>query len=536
VIYSFLFYICPILLLVPGRAQSTQHGGSGQTVSLKGSVTDSLTHVPIPDVEVSVHGPKGDLDTTTDARGAFSLNEIVVGRYRINLAKDGYARADPKHSKRVIVSGLADPSVSFSMDKEAVIAGRVFTSKHAPAAGQRLSLWEQVAEGGTDSLRFRGYAVTDDLGDYRIASLSAGAYYLATSPPPLPLTVPAPKTAPSPDTAAVTTFYPNAVSLEAAQEIAIKTGEQREDVDVIAQEANAYCITARIPRRPTDSSELPFMALTLAQRTRGLEIVLATSRVQMLGSVEICHAPPGAYILAGVTPWGSLLHADVYVARRNLDLGVLPESPGAPVHGQIVIEHRQDEPSLPASITIQLQPVDRLLYSSERATATVSTSGAFTLPYVFPGKFWLTMRGAPKGYYMTRVEAGGIDCSRQPLTVGPDTAVRVSVGTDAASLQGRIVDGHDVPVNQVRLVFAPRNLSPPLSPRAIMSVEPDQNGTYLLQNIPPGDYQLLVVPLAAANQCESLLYLNQHRSEARELTLGSSQSMTLDLHVAEIDQ
>ena len=64
--------------------------------------------------------------------------------------------------------------------------------------------------------------------------------------------------------------------------------------------------------------------------------------------------------------------------------------------------------------------------------------------------------------------------------------------------------------------------------RQIMTTRPDQNGTFRLRGLPPGDYYLVAVDPAEQGEWFEPTYLEAHRTGATHVTLGEGQTLTQD--------
>ena len=71
------------------------------TGGLSGIVTDT-TGAVIPGATVTLHGPQGDRELTTDSLGRYSANNLVPGFYDVTLAKEGFMRVESKHNEIVV--------------------------------------------------------------------------------------------------------------------------------------------------------------------------------------------------------------------------------------------------------------------------------------------------------------------------------------------------------------------------------------------------------------------------------------------------
>src|SRR5690348_8764441 len=68
--------------------------------SVDGTLTDSVSHRPIPDVIVTLLGPARYNDTT-DETGVFHISPVRLGKYVLNIVKAGYVLPPSRASFQV---------------------------------------------------------------------------------------------------------------------------------------------------------------------------------------------------------------------------------------------------------------------------------------------------------------------------------------------------------------------------------------------------------------------------------------------------
>lgn len=121
-----MWRLCAILLVAV-----TAHS---QTVD--GTLTDSITHVPIPDVIVTLLGP-ARYNATTDEAGVFHFPEVRQGKYFLNIVKSGYVLpASQSGSFRVD----KDTRLSVEMDPLGRVEGRIRYPDGRPAPRAAVAL------------------------------------------------------------------------------------------------------------------------------------------------------------------------------------------------------------------------------------------------------------------------------------------------------------------------------------------------------------------------------------------------------------
>jgi len=148
---------------------------------------------------------------------------------------------------------------------------------------------------------------------------------------------------------------------------------------------------------------------------------------------------------------------------------------------------------------------------SAKAVATAADNGQFSFDHLTPGTYWIaaSLQGHLPAEYGQRSPTGtGI-----PLTLAPGQKVsNIRIGlTPTGSMTGRIVDEDGEPVPRVQ-VQALRSVyrNGQRVQTITQSVLSDDRGAYRLFWLPPGEYRISALPVAASDQA-SATYITQPR-------------------------
>ena len=79
-----LLLLCSLLPVAPALAAGGQYG------NLVGSISDATSKAPIAGALVTAVSPSGRYSASTDARGRFSILQMVVDTYTVTVTKQGY--------------------------------------------------------------------------------------------------------------------------------------------------------------------------------------------------------------------------------------------------------------------------------------------------------------------------------------------------------------------------------------------------------------------------------------------------------------
>src|SRR5260370_22900450 len=130
----------------------------------------------------------GNHTALTGADGAFHMDNIAPGRYRLFAERTGYLEVDkhrPRSDGRLLTlkAGQELKDVLIRLQAAAVIEGRVTQEDGDPLPDAQLAELRQTFALGRRHWEQAGGERTNDLGEYRIANLPAGSYYISVTPP-----------------------------------------------------------------------------------------------------------------------------------------------------------------------------------------------------------------------------------------------------------------------------------------------------------------------------------------------------------------
>jgi len=180
-----------VLIGTAGGAQAQQLGGEDK-FSLRGRVVNAVTGQAVAGALVEVVGGARNAQFS-GADGAFLFKDLDRGEYVVFAKKPGYfndreagqyrAGFDVPWVDTSRQSVPSDEEAVVKLTPEGVISGRVEDEKGRPLEGVNVQAEMWMVSNGTKRLQpWPGGSVqTDDEGDFRIAELPAGDFYLKFS-------------------------------------------------------------------------------------------------------------------------------------------------------------------------------------------------------------------------------------------------------------------------------------------------------------------------------------------------------------------
>src|ERR1017187_5125951 len=242
--------VLAFVICIVGHAQDPNIVKGPAPGSISGTVTAAGAGTPMPDVEVSVNrgGPQ-QIHAVTDSQGHFALRGLEPGRYRISAnapAANGRVGFGPSATRQVELQAGQDlEAFDFHLVLRGQISGRVVEQNKEPVPGVTVYLVvREYVAGGLRSV-FAGAGNTDDQGEYHVDRVLAGRSYAVLAQKKmqrLDAISDAPADPRLRRPAVVPTFYPNARSIEGAESLVLRSGEQRDGVDIRLVRAPAFCL------------------------------------------------------------------------------------------------------------------------------------------------------------------------------------------------------------------------------------------------------------------------------------------------------
>lgn len=160
--------------------------------SIKGVVTNSVTREPVPKTYlrlIPTLGKKQISLSMSGGEGKFSFEGIEPGTYQIEARHQGFLdrefdEANGTSVEFKVSAGDKLGDVSIKLIPQAVLSGRVVDEEGEPWPHAGVNVAKSVFKDGKRSLQYAagGREYMDDQGQFRIAELPPGRYFLFASP------------------------------------------------------------------------------------------------------------------------------------------------------------------------------------------------------------------------------------------------------------------------------------------------------------------------------------------------------------------
>lgn len=501
-----IFCVVQCAAQVPTKDSTASISGR---VTVGGKAAAGVTVVAT--VNNSVIDNKTVAKSTTDEEGNYKLSGLAAGRFTILPLAKSYIVASEGAYKDAgqtvnVAEGETVTKIDFPLVRGGVITGRVVDVEGHPLIGERVSV---VTKDSTSDTRPQipmlggSKNQTDDRGVYRIYGLSPGSYKVSVGQA-------------SPAGAAVSimgiggsqyvkTFYPSVQDEAKATIIEIKEGTEVKDVDItVGKPESGFSVSGRVvdsdSGNPVSSLFIGHSAVDESNQQIGMGFT--GNQTDANGRFRLEGLRPGRYAVYtfAVGQANSYYSEPVQFEISDSDVtGIeIKVRRGASISGVAVIENNSDP-----TVAKLLQTVSLYAYVEQKGSqvpsfgqSQIAPDGSFHFDGLAPGKARIGMQGfpaAPKGLTLVKTE---LDLVEQPegidVTAGAQiSGVRVVFAYGTGSIRGEVkVEGGSLQEGMKLRVFVRSAGEEPR--RFNRMADCDARLHFLVENIPPGNYELIV--------------------------------------------
>jgi len=226
----------------------------------------------------------------------------------------------------------------------------------------------------------------------------------------------------------------------------------------------------------------------------------------------------------------------VEVTDQDLDNLTVNLSPGGEVRGSIRIEGEGSSLDV-RDLSVFLQPGSRS-YMMGNTYARVKEGGAFTIPNAPLDLFDVHVNGAPPGFYVKSIRLGEVDVLGNGLDLtrtGGAAGLDIVLSPTAAQLEGAVIDEKGGPVRGAAVILRPARTEPAaLVTQLLKFITTDQNGTFRIQSITPGEYNLISFDGVDMLEAQDPDLFQEHSAAAVKLVLKDGSKETKQLKVVSL--
>jgi Carboxypeptidase regulatory-like domain len=500
----------------PGNPPTNAKAG-GDTYTLTGSVIDSLTGEPIRHAAVQISSAQISSMVLTDDAGHFLVEGLPEGAVSLSVVKPGYSQAEMGQAEAEVSRNA--PPVVLKITPEGVIFGQVTTRDGQPLEGFRVRLvTQQNVEGRATLMDLPNPGQTNDDGEFRIAGLAAGSYYIVIDQSQE--TTPAQHGVPNArEQIYGKVLYPGVSDFSAATALEITPG-QRSEANFSLSPEPVYAVSGEATGLGNLLSPLTFM------RKQGQEEDFIQPVNVQDGKFQT-KLPAGSYrVVASVSDGSeaSMAGGPVTISGDSAAVEV-PLAPTTRIPVQIRTEPGERDIAL-AGLMVQLIPVSLSDRFPARRWWIAATGG---LDDVGPGEYALQIQ-TTGNWWVKSATCNGVDLLGDNLNVtdgGATPPIEITLQDGAGSLNGK-VNGAGQWSQALVLLVQTRGKRNSIQTARVMG------GGYAFPGVAPGDYAVVAIDHGAQLEYANPEVLSPYLGNAEPVSVPSRGSATVNLNLVSV--
>lgn len=434
--------------------------------------------------------PTGVPRAVTGADGKFTITGVEPGRYTLSAERNGYVRFTYGAKKSgqgmplQINAGETVKDLSLKLTPHGVVSGRISDEDGDPMNQVQVQVLRQRYREGQKHLEPAGSGSTNDLGEFRIPSLSAGRYFVAAVPPRYMRT---------PGTEELmagltTTLFPGVMDPATAAPIDVAPGQELRGVDFKLVKTQVVSVSGRISNMPAKTDGPEPVIVMLQPKGPGFSFGGPPLRaIVQQDRFTFRAVPQGSYVLMAMVPrqrGGLNGQIPVEIGARDVENLTVALGAGVKLDGRVKWpDHTAPDPNRRANVSL------RNLTNPEFSSGTrTQPDGTFQIGELQSGTYRVDVLGLPEGMYLQSARLGSDDVLQNGLNAASGGVLEISIANGAAELQGTVTKADGQPAAGAVVAIVPKTESPYRDMKR--SAVADQNGGFRLVGLVPGEYRL----------------------------------------------
>ena len=487
--------------LFASKEAKAQAGSTAQPppAGIAGVVIDSVNSQPIVNALVVAQGQDAKapavFGSKTGADGRFAIANLPSGSYRLWAEKAGFIRSSasqPGRNDEVTIGdqrGAPRSDLILQLAPQAVIAGKITDPNGEPLSGAAVQVRRERFSGGRITVALAAQQATNDLGEYRIAGLAAGAYYVSSyyrdNGSTLGLRVFTERhnqvEAPGIEDYAVT-YYPNTKIAEGATAVRVKAGATASGVDIRMQTGQSVTVSGIV------TGAIPAGGVA--------RLMLQPAEMDGLGPRQVATAREGHmdFTFRSVPPGEYVIRTDASAGQQRLSgrfrLSVtdspvnniaLPLRPWFNMPGVVSMDGNVGAPD---GVQFALEGHETKNVNTVQLTANKT----FDVAYMAPDAYRISTTGSSESIFLKAVYLNGksVDPGSLDILDTPGTPLQVILSDSGAVIQG--IAGNDKGPEAGALAVMTGGGE---TGKRTYTTVCDGQGKFTMKAVPPGKYRIL---------------------------------------------
>jgi hypothetical protein len=499
-------------LAIPLAAQNTPEDPPPAIV--EGSVINIQNSRTIPRATVTLLHLKGtgSKSQRADGRGHFIFQNVEPGIYRLMADRAGFFSDDRKREYQPIfeiAAGEHVKDIPVRLIPSALVSGKVRDEYNDPVQDAEIRVLAVQTRLGQQYLRVAAKALTDDRGEYRIAGLHPGKYYLLvedkskplvtltsiienvnalakmTDEKGRPLKVAMPGV-PDPPYTYAPLFYPDTTDFKQAQGLKLNPGDEMA-ADFLLISAPVVSIHGKVVNGMT------------GQTASGATVAAFWTNYVEGGSIPALLALGGAFEVRGIAPGTYTLRATftenqrVFYGEETIEVGdrgaqnvQITAMPDFVATGHVRLAGPTEKPRKASIEFVGEGMMPRV------RTSTVSPDLAFEAQLRPDRRFRAMVRNLPQDYYLKSVTISQHEMSPDNVVVnGLRGDLEFILSTAGGHIEGALTNSRNESTRGSILLIP--DVPDPGPPDLFRRTSADATGNFMFRGVPPGSYRMLAV-------------------------------------------
>jgi len=542
-------------LAVPLAAQTTPEEPPPAIV--EGSVINIQNSRAIPRATVTLLHLKGtgSKSQRADGRGHFLFSNVEPGIYRLMADRAGFFSDGRKREYQPIfeiAAGEHVKDIPVRLIPSALVSGKIRDEYNDSVQDAEIRVLAVQTRLGQQYLRVAAKALTDDRGEYRIAGLHPGKYYLVVedkSKPlatltsiienvnalakmkdekgrPLQVAMPG---VPDPPYTYAPLFYPDTTDFKQAQGLKLNPGDEM-SADFLLISAPVVSIHGKVVNGITGQTASG--ATVAAFWTNYVEGGSIPALLALGGSFEVRGIAPGTYTLrATFTENQRVFYGEetIEVGDRGAQNVQITAMPDFVATGHVRLAGPTEKPRK-ASIEF----VGEGLMPRVR-TSTVSPDLIFEAQLRPDRRYRAMVRNLPEDYYLKSVTISQHEMSPDNVVVsGLRGDMELILSTAGGHIEGALTNSSNEPTRGSILLIP--DVPDPGPPDLFRRTSADATGNFMFRGVAPGSYRMLAVENSSLEDeinDPDFLRTIANRGESLTVEENGKYSVTLKLETSE---
>jgi hypothetical protein len=316
-----------------------------------------------------------------------------------------------------------------------------------------------------------------------------------------------------------------------ATPIAVAAGTEVTGINLTMRKTTTVHVKGVVSNIPAGNKQ-PVQVL-LVPRGRGGFIGGPRNFAAAKGSFELRGVTPGQYSLAAMLNeegqnYSAFMPLDV--GSSNLENLNLSLSAGVDIPGKIRIEG--DGQQSIGTVNVNLLPREDSFIFGGAGSNGMKEDNTFVLKNVGAGVFRVNVFGLPDGFYVKSVKSGEIDIQMDGLDVtrGAPSPLDILVSPHAGVVSGTVQNPNTgQPASGALVVLVPEEKERRDQQQFYRTTTTDQNGSYLVKNIPPGEYKAFAWEDIDPGAYTDPEFLKPFESKGEAVTISESDQKSVSL-------